>query len=67
MKMETNSNKCYFCDELSQYNYTMQTSICSYHWSMMYYQDVPNYIPNNQILNYRKIALIKKLKKNYDN
>jgi hypothetical protein len=57
--MEKKADRCYFCNELAQYNYTMQIIVCSHHWDMMYNVKVPNHIHNSQILNYKKLALEK--------
>ena len=65
--MEKRSDKCYFCGEISQYNFTMQTPVCTHHWNMMYRQKTPKYIPDSQIIDYKKAMLLKRLKGKYDN
>jgi hypothetical protein len=60
--MKNKVDRCYFCGTLSQYNFSMQTPVCSRHWDMMCHIDVPNHIPDEQMLNYKKEILAKKLK-----
>ena len=64
--MVNSPDRCYFCGTLSQYNFFMRLPMCGRHWDMMYSQDIPDYIPDSQILNYQKMALVKKLKGDYD-
>lgn len=59
--MENESDRCYFCGTLSQYNFGMQTSVCTDHWNMMYRIKVPSHIDPSQITNYRKLALEKRI------
>ena len=63
-RAERNSGKdrCYFCGVIAQYNFTLQTPVCKHHWDLMYYQVVPDYVADSQILNYKKLALEKKIK-----
>lgn len=64
-KKETNSNKdnrCYFCGGLGQYKFHMKTLVCTFHWDKMYYTSVPDHVPDEQMLEYKKLVVEKELK-----
>lgn len=68
-KKETNSNRdnsCYFCGDLGTYKFHMKTLVCNDHWDMMYHQIVPDHVPDEQMLEYKKLATIKKLEEDRD-
>ena len=61
MNKENRPDRCYFCDMLAQYNFSMQTAVCAKHWDQMYHQNVPDYIDDSQILDFKRLALEKRI------
>jgi hypothetical protein len=59
-------NRCYFCGEISQYKFKMNTLVCTHHWDMMYHQVVPDHVPDEQMLDYKKLAVIKRINNDRD-
>ncbi len=59
--MKKSPDRCYFCGTLSQYNFRLETPVCGMHWDMMYNIDVPKHVPDAQLLNYKKLALEKRI------
>jgi hypothetical protein len=39
----------------------MQTAVCAVHWDQMYYMEVPDYIGEEQMLQYKRLSLEKKI------
>jgi hypothetical protein len=56
-----NADKCYFCDNWSEYNFTAMTPVCLEHWNMMYNTEAPSYVDASQILTFKRLAVEKQV------